>query len=139
MKSSILAGLFATGAVAQSGPWGQCGGNNWSGSTTCVSGYKCTFNNEWYSQCVPGTDSPATTLKTSTTTATPTSTTSKTSTAPGTTSTSTPGKFKWFGINQSVAEFGQGNYPGTWGKHFTFPSTSAIQVNQVFMTINRPS
>ncbi|CAK4622076.1 hypothetical protein LEN26_000959 [Aphanomyces euteiches] len=34
-------------------PWAQCGGNGYNGPKTCVSGYKCSFNNEWYSQCVP--------------------------------------------------------------------------------------
>ena len=139
MKSFVLTGIFATGAVAQSGAWGQCGGIGFQGSTTCVSGYQCVYSNDWYSQCLPGT--AATTLKTSTTSTTTvkTSTTSTstvkassttTSSAPATSTSSTPstGKFKWFGINQSCAEFGEGTYPGTWGKEFTFPSTSSIQV-----------
>ncbi|TFK40979.1 hypothetical protein BDQ12DRAFT_710849 [Crucibulum laeve] len=33
--------------------YGQCGGQGWSGPTTCVSGYKCTYSNAFYSQCVP--------------------------------------------------------------------------------------
>lgn len=32
--------------------WGQCGGNNWTGGTVCISG-TCKANGEWYSQCVP--------------------------------------------------------------------------------------
>ncbi|KAH6897416.1 pectin lyase fold/virulence factor [Thelonectria olida] len=32
--------------------WGQCGGANWQGSTTCASGSSCVVQNEWYSQCV---------------------------------------------------------------------------------------
>jgi endo-1,4-beta-xylanase len=39
---------------AQSALWGQCGGQGWSGSTTCVSGAQCEKINDWYSQCVPG-------------------------------------------------------------------------------------
>ncbi|CAK4654116.1 unnamed protein product [Aphanomyces euteiches] len=35
------------------GAWGQCGGNNYSGPTTCVSGYTCKAYSEWYSQCIP--------------------------------------------------------------------------------------
>lgn len=127
MKSTLFAGAFATTALAASGPWQQCGGRNWSGETTCVSGYYCSFNNEWYSQCIPGAG--PTTLKTSTTSAaTPISTSSS---APAATSSTAPSKkFKWFGINQSCAEFGQDTYPGVWGKHFTFPSTSSIQVRK---------
>ncbi|KAF0726180.1 hypothetical protein Ae201684P_020424 [Aphanomyces euteiches] len=40
----------SSGAV---GAWGQCGGNNYSGSSTCVSGYTCKSVSEWYSQCIP--------------------------------------------------------------------------------------
>ncbi|KAH9097237.1 hypothetical protein LEN26_017209 [Aphanomyces euteiches] len=40
----------SSGAV---GAWGQCGGNNYSGSSTCVSGYTCKSYSEWYSQCIP--------------------------------------------------------------------------------------
>lgn len=32
--------------------WGQCGGANWQGSTTCASGTSCVAYNDWYSQCV---------------------------------------------------------------------------------------
>ncbi|EAU83009.1 xylanase A [Coprinopsis cinerea okayama7 len=56
--SSFFAVALATLATAQSGPWGQCGGNGWSGSTSCVSGYTCTVVNEWYSQCQPGSSNP---------------------------------------------------------------------------------
>ncbi|KAG8924499.1 hypothetical protein FRC00_005058 [Tulasnella sp. 408] len=33
--------------------YGQCGGIGWTGGTVCVSGYTCTYSNDWYSQCVP--------------------------------------------------------------------------------------
>ena len=39
------------------------------------------------------------------------------------------GLFKWFGINESGAEFGQGNIPGTYNKDYTFPSNSALDVS----------
>ncbi|KAK6429303.1 hypothetical protein LTR95_014549, partial [Oleoguttula sp. CCFEE 5521] len=64
---------MASAAVAQAqvGAWGQCGGQGWTGGTTCVSGYSCQAQNQYYSQCLPGTASttkPATTTATSTTT-----------------------------------------------------------------------
>ena len=31
---------------------GQCGGKAWTGETCCPDGYKCTPQNEWYSQCL---------------------------------------------------------------------------------------
>jgi endo-1,4-beta-xylanase len=37
-----------SGTAAQ---WGQCGGNGWSGPTTCASGLTCKFFNAYYSQC----------------------------------------------------------------------------------------
>ncbi|KAI4522794.1 glycoside hydrolase family 10 and carbohydrate-binding module family 1 protein [Schizophyllum commune Loenen D] len=46
--------------------WGQCGGQGWSGETTCDSGSTCVKINDYYSQCQPGT--------VVTTSATPTST-----------------------------------------------------------------
>ncbi|PKS08584.1 hypothetical protein jhhlp_004970 [Lomentospora prolificans] len=41
-------GNSGTGAAL----YGQCGGNGWSGPTTCAQG-TCTKTNEWYSQCLP--------------------------------------------------------------------------------------
>jgi len=32
--------------------WNQCGGANWSGCKSCVSGTTCKVINEYYSQCV---------------------------------------------------------------------------------------
>ena len=33
--------------------WGQCGGQDFTGSTVCDNGLVCTFINQYYSQCVP--------------------------------------------------------------------------------------
>ncbi|KAJ3507097.1 hypothetical protein NLJ89_g6494 [Agrocybe chaxingu] len=32
--------------------WGQCGGQGYTGCTTCAAGSTCTFSNNWYSQCL---------------------------------------------------------------------------------------
>ncbi|KAJ3047644.1 hypothetical protein HK097_011348 [Rhizophlyctis rosea] len=32
--------------------YGQCGGQGWTGATTCAQG-TCKFSNQWYSQCLP--------------------------------------------------------------------------------------
>ncbi|KAF7916876.1 hypothetical protein BELL_0168g00240 [Botrytis elliptica] len=83
MKVSIA--LITSCAVAlvrgQAAGYAKCGGQGWTGPTTCVTGYTCVYSNEFYSQCMPG--SASTTLTTSTKPAT-TSTTS--TTKPGTTS-----------------------------------------------------
>jgi hypothetical protein len=68
MRSTFitLAAVTAAGsAYAQSSAYGQCGGTGWSGSTTCVSGYSCQRQSDYYYQCLPGT---ATTTRGSTTT-----------------------------------------------------------------------
>ncbi|KAG4430625.1 Endoglucanase gh5-1 [Cadophora sp. M221] len=124
--SVLLSGLLAVGgAQAQLAAYAQCGGPNWTGTTTCVAGFYCLFQNQWYSQCVPGTATTTTTKPATTTLVTSTTKASTTSTAAPPTSTGS-GKFKWFGINESGAEFGQGNYPGVWGTHFIFPANAAL-------------
>ncbi|KAJ6576546.1 endoglucanase [Mycena vulgaris] len=111
---------IAVSPAASVAVWGQCGGQDWTGSTVCDAGSTCTFSNPFYSQCLPGT---ATTTVPTSTTGTATST-APSSTASGACSNRT--KFKFFGVNQSGAEFGNTNWPGTWGKDFTFPAPSSI-------------
>jgi endo-1,4-beta-xylanase len=53
----VLAALPAA-VVAQAPLWGQCGGQGWTGPTTCASGSVCQASNQWYSQCVPGSGNP---------------------------------------------------------------------------------
>ncbi|KEY73803.1 hypothetical protein S7711_03103 [Stachybotrys chartarum IBT 7711] len=132
MKTLAFLGVLAgtVSAQATAGPWAQCGGMNWTGATVCTSGHTCSFINDWYSQCIPGT--PTTTRVTSSTrttisTSTRTSSASRTSTTSTTTSSvPAPTGFRWFGVDESVAEFGQGYYPGEYGTHFRFPDEAAI-------------
>ncbi|KAJ7770297.1 endo-1,4-B-xylanase A [Mycena maculata] len=61
--------------LAQSPIYGQCGGETWTGPTTCATGSACTFQNPFYSQCIPTTITGTTTSTTATTsTALPTGT-----------------------------------------------------------------
>lgn len=46
--TTTSSGSSGTGAAH----WAQCGGNGWTGPTTCVSPYTCTKQNDWYSQCL---------------------------------------------------------------------------------------
>ncbi|KAF2200649.1 hypothetical protein GQ43DRAFT_373303 [Delitschia confertaspora ATCC 74209] len=58
MRTSELLVLLATpGALAVVQPWGQCGGQGWSGETTCTSGWNCVAASQWYSQCLQGSGS----------------------------------------------------------------------------------
>ncbi|KDQ10378.1 glycoside hydrolase family 5 protein [Botryobasidium botryosum FD-172 SS1] len=125
MKHSALAALaaFLVGfapAVSAVPVYGQCGGIGYTGSTVCDAGSTCTYSNDWYSQCLPGAG-PTTTSRppTSTTTAGPTNPTN--SLCSGTRT-----KFKYFGVNQSSAEFGNLNIPGTLGKDYTWPTRASV-------------
>ncbi|KAI0329405.1 hypothetical protein GY45DRAFT_1324998 [Cubamyces sp. BRFM 1775] len=79
--------VFASQVFAQAPIWGQCGGIGWTGSTTCAAGSVCTVQNDYYSQCIPGSASESSTVPI--TTITPTPTTPPTTTVPqGPTTTS---------------------------------------------------
>ncbi|KAI5123241.1 hypothetical protein M0805_001330 [Coniferiporia weirii] len=75
LRKIAIAAALLTGATAQTTApdWGQCGGIGWTGPTTCPSGWVCTANGEYYSQCLQGTASSPTSPPTSTTSATSTS------------------------------------------------------------------
>ncbi|KAJ6464876.1 beta-1,4-endoxylanase [Mycena sanguinolenta] len=67
--------------IAQSSIFGQCGGENWTGPTTCATGSACVFQNPFFSQCVPDGTATTTTATGTTSTALPTGTsTAKTNT-----------------------------------------------------------
>ncbi|CAK4110792.1 unnamed protein product, partial [Aphanomyces euteiches] len=55
---ALLAMSFIGGADAQVGAYGQCGGLNYSGSTSCIAGWECKVQSQWYSQCVPSSNNP---------------------------------------------------------------------------------
>ncbi|KAJ6603293.1 glycoside hydrolase superfamily [Mycena vulgaris] len=46
-------------AVGQAPIWGQCGGQDFNGPTTCATGSVCYFNNPFYSSCFPTATSTA--------------------------------------------------------------------------------
>ncbi|KAJ7158692.1 endoglucanase [Mycena filopes] len=112
--SALAAAISPVASVAI---FGQCGGQGYTGSTVCDSGSTCVFVNPFYSQCLAatGTTTPPAPPVTTTSTAPPTS---------GTCANRT--KFKYFGVNQSGAEFGSATWPGLWGKDFIFPAPSSI-------------
>ncbi|KAF7517332.1 hypothetical protein G7054_g13844 [Neopestalotiopsis clavispora] len=114
-------------AAAQNGAYGQCGGSGWAGATTCISGYSCQYFNDYYSQCVPGTGSVSSTITSASTTSKPVTTTTTSSPTTKTSSSASAAAtgFKWFGVDESVAEFGTA-IPGVWGVDFYFPSTATI-------------
>ncbi|TDZ38052.1 putative acetylxylan esterase A [Colletotrichum spinosum] len=50
-SASSPATTTAAGGSGTSPQWGQCGGINWTGPTSCASPFKCVKVNDWYSQC----------------------------------------------------------------------------------------
>ncbi|KAI0266756.1 glycoside hydrolase family 5 protein [Gloeopeniophorella convolvens] len=89
---TISAGLVAValsfaGSVSAVSEWGQCGGLQYTGSTTCDAGLACVVLNPYYSQCQVGTGS--TTVSSTTTSRSSSSTTSTTTTRSSSSSTST--------------------------------------------------
>ncbi|RPA83646.1 endo-1,4-beta-xylanase precursor [Ascobolus immersus RN42] len=98
----VLSLAFVTGALAQKAVWEQCGGNGYTGVTTCASGAVCQAYNDWYSQCVPGSASSSSSSSSTKTTSTVSSTTTS---VPTPTATGDPGlhalatrKGRYFGI-----------------------------------------
>ncbi|TGO60588.1 hypothetical protein BCON_0034g00240 [Botryotinia convoluta] len=93
-KSVLLAAAAVAPTVyAQGVAYAQCGGQGWTGATTCVSGYTCVVNNQYYSQCLPGAAVPTTATTAAPTATTPTtiitSTTKASTTTSGSSATTT--------------------------------------------------
>ncbi|KAJ6499346.1 glycoside hydrolase [Mycena sanguinolenta] len=105
----LLLIAVASQTLAQSLPFGQCGGEGWTGQTTCTSGWTCVVQNSFYSQCLQqivstaSTSVPATTtMKATSSTTSSSSTTSVTgfaASAPTTPPTTLVGKTPALGWN----------------------------------------
>ncbi|KAF5326770.1 hypothetical protein D9619_004471 [Psilocybe cf. subviscida] len=104
--AAILSLSLLVQVQAQSPVYGQCGGQGWSGSTTCVSGSTCVYSGPYYSQCLPGSASSSSTQ--------PGTTTRTTSNTPAPTCTGNvpkekrAGKLSLVGVNIAGFDFGCG-------------------------------
>ncbi|KAG8746346.1 hypothetical protein FRC10_005335 [Ceratobasidium sp. 414] len=78
MKYALFGTALATaiGSAAAVAEWGQCGGIEYTGSTTCDTGLACVVINDWYYQCQKATATSTTIRSTTTTTRAITTTTS---------------------------------------------------------------
>jgi endo-1,4-beta-xylanase len=73
ISTTTLSSIVLAASLASAGPahvrradaYAQCGGQGFSGSSTCVTGYHCAVSNPYYSQCVPGAGSSAPVVSTS--------------------------------------------------------------------------
>jgi len=116
----FLLAVAATSALATQPMYGQCGGESWTGSTSCVSGATCQYSNAWYSQCLPGegTTTQAASTKAATTLSTKAATTqAKTSAvaSPTTASSAAPAESSSSSalIKASFTEYGSGDDNGS--------------------------
>ncbi|KAL5531885.1 hypothetical protein ACEPAF_5448 [Sanghuangporus sanghuang] len=101
--SLVFAVLYSAQlAAAQQSVWGQCGGINWTGPTTCDSGSTCIRQNDYYFQCLPGqatTSDPASTVSSTTATVSGTAADSPISTGTGS-------PIFWFSFGDSYTQTG---------------------------------
>ncbi|KAI1881565.1 hypothetical protein JX265_000391 [Neoarthrinium moseri] len=51
-KTTAAPATSTTASSSAAARWAQCGGKGWTGPTTCVSGSTCTYQNDYYSQCL---------------------------------------------------------------------------------------
>ncbi|OKL62946.1 hypothetical protein UA08_01766 [Talaromyces atroroseus] len=51
-SSSTTTTTASSTSTATASPYGQCGGSGYTGPTTCPSGWTCSAENSYYSQCV---------------------------------------------------------------------------------------
>ncbi|GFF29321.1 probable feruloyl esterase C [Aspergillus udagawae] len=83
---NMMGGMLLTLALpvlGQQSVYGQCGGIGWSGPTQCATGACCSYQNPYYSQCLPGNCMPSTTTTTLVTTTTTSTTTSSSAASTG--------------------------------------------------------
>jgi hypothetical protein len=108
-KIVIFAVATASAVVAQNTLYSQCGGQDWSGSTSCVSGASCQYQNAYYSQCLPSdSGSSSGSSETTTTAAASTASSSPSSTVSSGGAASTGKSFK-----ASFTEYGTGDQNGS--------------------------
>ncbi|KAF9452368.1 glycoside hydrolase family 5 protein [Macrolepiota fuliginosa MF-IS2] len=132
LAASLIALAISISQVAADVPaYGQCAGIGYTGETQCASGSACVYQNDYYSQCVPG----ATATTTSTTTTTKTTTNSTTATT--TTTVSPPASTGFVKVSGTRFSLNGQKYTVVGGNSYwvglTGLSTSAM--NQAFADI----
>ncbi|KAF1346437.1 glycoside hydrolase family 5 protein [Lizonia empirigonia] len=122
---------MATAAAAQGAAYARCGGIGWSGATSCVSGFHCQVQNDYYSQCVPGKGYSS--INTTAGDSTSPTTISSTSSAAAQPTPSSSGKTDYAGINIAGFDFGCST-DGSCSGSYTDPGTNGIAQMQHFAT-----
>ncbi|CAK4501653.1 unnamed protein product [Aphanomyces euteiches] len=94
MKTAFVLAAVASSVALVEGQvvlWGQCGGIGYSGSTTCAAGAVCNKQNDYYSQCIPGSNVPSSNPTSTPSTAPTTKPSSNPTSAPSTSAPSSGG------------------------------------------------
>ncbi|RPA78187.1 hypothetical protein BJ508DRAFT_363977 [Ascobolus immersus RN42] len=137
----------STTTLPPGGPWWQCGGVGFKGSTECVSGFYCAWYNAYESQCIPigstfpGVTPPATaapiptkaasTTTYSTTTSTVTSAPSPTGTLPPVGGYGQCGGKPWNGATTCVS--------GWWCAWYNEYESQCIPIGSTFPGVTPPA
>ncbi|KAH0169913.1 endo-1,4-beta-glucanase precursor, partial [Aureobasidium melanogenum] len=139
--STFVVAAAAGSAAASSAAYGQCGGNGFTGATDCVSGYHCAYQNDWYSQCIPGAGSGSSSAAAAATTKVVTSAQAATTQAPSKAPVSTSaastskaaaassGKVKYAGVNIAGFDFGMDTNGASSGSYVDPGTTGQNQMN----------
>jgi endoglucanase len=115
LQSSSVASSAASSSVAYS-----------SAATSAAGGYSAPSSSAAASSVATSAVSSSSAAYTSVVASSTSGTTSGTTSSSAASATGTG--FQWFGVNESGAEFGATNIPGTLGTDYTWPNTSAIDI-----------
>jgi len=134
-RRAFAALLAAVSVAAQStGEWTQCGGQGWTGATTCAAGWSCVYSNPYYSQCLQSTTTaPPTTITSvhsSSHSSSPSSTPSATPTGP-----TTPASTSFVKVNGQKFEAAGEDYIVAGTNAYWLAQYSESDVDQAFSDI----
>jgi lysophospholipase L1-like esterase len=115
-----IATLIGLANAACQAAWGQCGGSTFNGDNCCVSGYYCKYYNQWFSQCIPGTTTTTSRVRTA---GAATTTIRRTTTTQASTQTQNQAAVKpntiFIAGDSTADEYGANNgKTNGWGKYF---------------------
>ncbi|KAG9948382.1 hypothetical protein KCU85_g5025, partial [Aureobasidium melanogenum] len=97
---------FSSSAQAAQAAYAQCGGQGFTGGTTCVSGYTCVVSNAYYSQCLPASNAVSSVASSKTSVAPVSTSKAAGGSSGGSSGTTYKASFTQYGSGDS---FGSGN------------------------------
>jgi len=107
--------------------WDQCGGSNYNGENCCVSGYYCKYYNQWFSQCIPGTTTTTSRVRTAGTATQIRTTTRTNNPSQPTSNVSKPANIFIAGDSTGDSTTANGGKTVGWGKFLSNYVTCNVQ------------